>query len=103
MDPPYFHAADSIIVKNTLIFLSFLFLTGNAEAAAKRHAQWYVPTTRTWSNSVFRSALAESRPDADKDAIVDEFFKRYEDEVAAAPEDHGMDYVHAYIHIQKTA
>lgn len=46
-------------------------------------------------------ALSDSRSPEEKATIVDEFFKRYEIEVAKRPEDHGMDYVHAYIVIAK--
>ena len=81
--------------------LSFLLTSSDDPGAAKAHAKWYVPTTRTWSNSVFRSALDSSRSEAEKDEIVDEMFRRYEADVAVAPQDHGMDYIHAHIHIQK--
>ena len=47
------------------------------------------------------TGLSESRSPEEKDAIVDKFFKLYEDLVAKHPEDHGMDYVHAYIVIAK--
>ncbi|XP_031555181.1 probable S-adenosylmethionine-dependent methyltransferase At5g38780 isoform X2 [Actinia tenebrosa] len=67
----------------------------------KEHAKRYVPTTRTWSNSTFLSGLSDSRSPEEKAKIVDEFFQRYEDEVAKHPEDHGMDYVHAYIVVKK--
>lgn len=67
----------------------------------KAHARWFIPTTRTWSNATFTSGLSESRSPEEKDAIVDKFFKLYEDLVAKHPEDHGMDYVHAYIVIAK--
>ncbi|KAK3744752.1 hypothetical protein QZH41_013300 [Actinostola sp. cb2023] len=67
----------------------------------KAHAKWYIPTLRTWSNSTFLSGLSDSRSAEEKADIVDELFQRYESEVAKAPEDHGMDYVHAYIVVQK--
>ncbi|CAL4234931.1 unnamed protein product, partial [Meganyctiphanes norvegica] len=70
---------------------------GSAEAHAKR----YVPTTRTWSNHTFLSGLDDSRSQKEKEDIVDKLFKMYEAEVAAAPEEHAMDYVHTYIHIKK--
>ena len=47
-------------------------------------------------------ALSDSRSAEEKATIVDEFFKRYEIEVAKHREDHGMDYVHAYMIIAKT-
>lgn len=75
------------------------WLAEKGDAAA--HAKWFVPTTRTWSNSTFRSALADSRSDAEKDALVDEMFSRYERDVASAPENFHMDYVHSYLAIEK--
>ena len=51
--------------------------------------------------SISSLALSDSRSPEEKATIVDEFFKRYEIEVAKRPEDHGMDYVHAYIVIAK--
>ena len=51
--------------------------------------------------SISSLALSDSRSSEEKATIVDEFFKRYENEVAKRPEDHGMDYVHAYIVIAK--
>ncbi|KAJ7377997.1 hypothetical protein OS493_025313 [Desmophyllum pertusum] len=65
------------------------------------HARWFIPTTRTWSNSTFTSGLSDSRSLEEKANIVDEFFKRYENQVAKRPEDNGMDYVHAYMIIAK--
>mmetsp|Transcript_6788 Transcript_6788/g.15027 ORF Transcript_6788/g.15027 Transcript_6788/m.15027 type:complete len:382 (-) Transcript_6788:349-1494(-) len=74
---------------------------GGSDALA--HAKWYVPTLRTWSNSTFTSGLSAERPAAEKAALADELFQRYEQEVAAAPELHGMDYVHCYMHIEKVS
>ncbi|KAI8520586.1 hypothetical protein Bbelb_003400 [Branchiostoma belcheri] len=68
---------------------------------AKVHAKRFIPTTRTWSNHTFLSGLSDSRSAAEKAAIVDKFFGMYEAEVAAAPADHGMGYVHTFIHIKK--
>ena len=51
--------------------------------------------------TICSSALSDSRSPEEKTNIVDEFFKRYENKVAKRPEDHGMDYVHAYIVIEK--
>lgn len=65
------------------------------------HARWYVPTTRTWSNSTFLSALDESRPMNEREALVDEMYKRYEKIVAQDPSQHGMDYVHCYLLVEK--
>lgn len=46
-------------------------------------------------------ALSDSRSPKEKESIVNELFKRYESEVAKRPEDHGGDYVHAYMVIAK--
>lgn len=65
------------------------------------YAHKFVLTTRTWSNSSFRSALNNNRSDEEKDKIVDEFYNRYEQFVAKDPTGHAMDYVHSYMVIQK--
>jgi indole-3-acetate O-methyltransferase len=69
--------------------------------AARVHARAYVPTTRTWSNSSFEAGLSRARPAAERAGVVDEMFRRYEDAVAAAPEDHAMDYFHVYMAVEK--
>ena len=46
--------------------------------------------------------LSDSRSSEEKEKIVDELFRRYEDEVAKCPEDHGLDFVNAYMVIEKT-
>ena len=43
----------------------------------------------------------ELRDEAERKTIVDDFFTRYEQRVAEAPEDHAMDYVHAYLVMEK--
>ena len=45
--------------------------------------------------------LSDKRSPEEKQAIVDELFKRYENEVAKCPEDHGIDLVCAYMLIEK--
>ena len=70
---------------------------GDAEEWAKK----FVPTTRTWSNSVFLSALDPSRSRKDRERLVDEMFTRYTIEIAKDPASHAMDYVHTYARIDK--
>lgn len=61
-----------------------------------------VLTVRSWSNSTFLSALdVEHRVEEERAALVDELYGRYEKRIAADPKHHSMDYVHAYIHIEK--
>lgn len=64
-------------------------------------ARAYVPTLRSWSETVFMAALDRARPQAERAAIVDEFYASYEAEVAAHPAGHGMDYVHCFMTMSK--
>lgn len=73
------------------------------ENSAKKHAKWYVPTLRTWSNSSFLTALDKSRPEEERVKLVDQFYERYEALVAQDPSKHGMDYVHGFMVIEKVA
>lgn len=78
--------------------------SGASQAAgrdAASHAAWYVPTTRTWSNSTFEGALNSSRTTEEKEAILKAFWKEYEMLVAQDPSQHGMDYVHGYCLYEK--
>jgi len=69
--------------------------------AARDHAKFFVPTTRTWSNSTFESGLSSSRSPEERAAITQDMFQLYEDEVAANPQDHAMDYQHVYLCLRK--
>ncbi len=64
-------------------------------------ASAYVPTLRSWSETVFAGALDPKRPAEMRAAIVDEFYDAYRAEVARAPEGHAMDYVHCFMEIAK--
>ncbi|WP_296741143.1 SAM-dependent methyltransferase [Mesorhizobium sp.] len=69
---------------------------------AAAFAKAYVPTLRSWSETVFANALETSRPASDRSAIVDDLYGAYEAEVARAPEGHRMDYVHCVTEIVKS-
>ena len=73
-----------------------------AYASAAEFAKAYIPTLRSWSEPVFANALAKARPAQERAALVDAFYGRYEAAVAAAPEGHGMDYVHCYLICRKS-
>ena len=73
--------------------------SGKSNRTARQHAEWYVPTTRTWSESTFKQAL---KNDKDEIKIMEKFWNNYIDLVAEEPEKHGMDYVHTYLVIEKT-
>jgi hypothetical protein len=68
---------------------------------AAAFARAYVPTLRSWSETVFAGALNPARPAAERAGIVDEFYGAYEADVARAPEGHRMDYVHCVMEIAK--
>ena len=63
-------------------------------------AKEFIPTTRSWSETVFRSAL-KKRNHAEKDKIIESFYKSYENEVANSPGEHSMDYVHIVMEIER--
>jgi hypothetical protein len=67
--------------------------------SAEEHAAWFVPTTKTWSNSTFKAALHADRDD--KDEVIEMFWANYVALVAEKPDEHGMDYVHCYLAIEK--
>ena len=63
----------------------------------EKFAREYIPTLRSWSESIFLSGLSADRPLAERQDIVERFYKAYEDRVREAPAGHGMDYVHIYL------
>ncbi len=69
--------------------------------SAREFAVSYIPTLRSWSETVFATALDDARPADERAALVDAFYQAYEDEVAANPDGHAMDYVHCYLEIEK--
>ncbi len=71
--------------------------TGDAAAFAKS----YIPTIRSWNESIFFAGLSPERTREERRGIIDDYYQRYQDQVAAAPAGHRMDYVHAYLVIRK--
>jgi hypothetical protein len=70
---------------------------GDADAFAVA----YVPTLRSWSETVFFSGLNDSRPVEERRALVEQFYQSYIDRVRRDPEGHAMDYVHIYMVAEK--
>lgn len=68
---------------------------------ARRFADAYVPTLRSWSETVFLHALDPGRSEAERRDIVDSFYNSYHQRVLAGPEEHSMDYVHAYLSVER--
>ena len=66
------------------------------------YAASLIPTTRSWSETVFRTALA-GRPEEEIQVLVDAFYGAYETQVAADPSGHAMDYIHILMAIEKQA
>jgi alpha-D-ribose 1-methylphosphonate 5-triphosphate synthase subunit PhnI len=66
------------------------------------YADSLIPTMRSWSETVFRTALSD-RSEDESLQIIDRFYKAYHDEVAANPIGHAMDYIHIILDIEKTA
>ena len=77
------------------------FDAADGKMSAKEFAASLIPTMRSWSETVFTTAL-EGRPKDAAMAIVDRFYQAYEDEVAANPDGHAMDYVHLVVECEKT-
>ncbi|MGZ0217878.1 MAG: SAM-dependent methyltransferase, partial [Acidimicrobiales bacterium] len=55
----------------------------------------------SWSEPNFMNALDASRLPEERSVIVDSFYQRYQDHVAADPAGHAMDYVHIYLTCRK--
>lgn len=77
------------------------FEAAGGAMSVREFAVSYIPTLRSWSETVFATALDSARPANERAAIVDAFYQRYEDLVAADPDGHAMDYIHCYLAIEK--
>ena len=64
---------------------------------AARFAKEYIPTLRSWSEPTFVAGLSGTRRAEEIAPIIDRFYQSYQDEVAAAPNGHAMDYIHARV------
>jgi len=69
---------------------------------AARFAEAYIPTIRSWNESIFFNALSEDRSVDERRQIIEDYYGTYRDIVRDNPDGHGMDYVHAYTVISKT-
>jgi hypothetical protein len=69
---------------------------------AARFAREYIPTLRSWTESIFVGALSPGRPPEERQAIIDRYYAAYEALVRDNPAGHGMDYVHIYMTLAKT-
>lgn len=78
-----------------------LYVAGKSNKSPREYAEWFVPTTKTWSHSTFKSGLKSSRSEDEKEEIMSQFWENYTSLVVKNPKVHGMDYVHAYIVFEK--
>ncbi len=77
------------------------FVAGATDMTPQAYAKSFIPTTRSWSQSTFKAGLRLDRTENEKASILEQFWANYEELVARCPEKHGMDYVHAYLIIEK--
>ena len=68
---------------------------------ADKFAEAYIPTIRSWNESIYFNALSIERPVEQRREIIEDYYASYRDMVRNSPEGHGMDYVHAYTVISK--
>ncbi len=67
---------------------------------AREYAETLIPTMRSWSETVFKTALEKRNPEEISN-IVDQFYSYYFEEVANNPDGHAMDYIHVVMDIEK--
>ena len=68
---------------------------------AQKFSEAFIPTIRSWNESIFFNALASERPVDQRREIIEDYYNTYKAMVRDNPEGHGMDYVHAYTVISK--
>ena len=67
----------------------------------QRFAEEYIPTIRSWNESIFFGALDNDRKLEERSQIIKDFYQMYNDQVQLSPDMHRMDYVHAFIVAEK--
>jgi hypothetical protein len=66
----------------------------------KDFADSFIPTTRSWSETVFRTALSK-RDENESNEIINSFYENYRSEVERDPNGHSMDYIHIIMEMEK--
>ena len=72
-----------------------LYNSGQSGKSPREYAKWFVPTTKTWSHSTFKSALKDGRSEDEKESIMTQFWENYMTLVEGNPAVHGMETVHS--------
>jgi hypothetical protein len=68
--------------------------------SSREYAETLIPTMRSWSETVFKTALEKRNPN-EINQIVDQFYNAYLEEVTENPSGHAMDYIHIVMDIEK--
>ncbi len=68
---------------------------------ATQFATAYIPTLRSWTENTLFSGLSEQRSLEARQTIIERYYDAYHAEVVKALDQHGMDYVHAYMVMRK--
>ena len=76
------------------------YLKAKGRMSSQDYAASLIPTMRSWSETVFRTAL-DKRPEAEIQSLVDSFYGAYQAQVADNPDGHAMDYIHILMAIEK--
>ena len=76
------------------------FLASDGDMSNIDYANSLIPTMRSWSETVFRTAL-DTRGEDEAEQIVDSFYNSYRDAIAIDPSGHAMDYIHIILDIEK--
>lgn len=67
----------------------------------EKFAEEYIPTIRTWNESIYFNALSTERSLEERQRLIEDYYASYKHRVRENPDGHGMDYVHAYMTITK--
>lgn len=76
------------------------YVNSGGKITPAEFAATLIPTMRSWSETVFRTAL-NGRPADQINRLVDMFYHAYEEEIAASPDRHSMDYIHIIMEMEK--
>lgn len=68
---------------------------------AAKFASEYIPTIRSWNESIFKGALSPDRSEQERGEIIEQYYGTYQSQVERNPAEHGMGYVHAYMTITR--
>lgn len=68
---------------------------------ATRFADAYLPTIRSWNESIFAGGLNSQRRAEERHELIEHYYDQYHRQILEQPDGHGMGYVHAYMTIEK--